>query len=681
MNYAKKKLILIILVILSFAVFFLPAGGAIRPPIAFLNIFYLPGMVFLLLILDEKLTPWDLLFMPLLISPVIVVLLVLGFFAITHSHLLASYLVFALTYIVAIYYILKKKPSEEEEKSNMPLPVVLISAGFALMIAVLYIVNPFLTVRSDSWYHASVVLEILDRGIPPMEPRFPDVPIRYMWIYHLFIATWKMVSGLPVFASLATFNVIGALCFPYLTTRITGFFRSGKRYLILTPIFAIAGLESVSWILWPAGLVRAFFGEVRGIAEVARMLKEIKLNSSDVIQSLHPYGTWMVNLIDKYITITAFSYSLDLFALAFVIFLMGWRSSKRNIGTGLTIAAISAGTLLFHVITGSALILTIIGSGILAFLVYRLIAREYPSSFVEVIAPLSAVVAGALCFEYVASLTAGNVTSNGSILSLIHIGARNIATIALPLLILYCPARRAFSKIFGSEWRRFEPFAFWAAALLALNILVDLPTRNESKLIFPLFILILPPIIWEAIDIISYSSGIKKGLLIAWTVLLFFVPPVLTVRGFLLDKPNKPIERGRFVVSKGERGVFEWIMENTDKYAAIMENNIKCLMPVFAHRRSFFPPPSAINVVGYGGEKVKLYGELKREIFSKKPITTDTIEKLKKVKNDLYIVVWREDVEKNLALRDKFSPFSRWFKKVFSSKDATIYHFERGNTR
>ena len=420
---------------------------------------------------------------------------------------------------------------------------------------------------------------------------------------------------------------------------------------------------------------------VSAVADSILMIKEVDLNSSNVIQFLHPYGTWMVNLIDKFITITAFSYSLDLFALAFIIFIIGWRNGGKNVRAGFITAAIAAGTILFHVITGSVLILTLVGSAILAFIINRFLIKEKGKEFLTATAPISAVAAGLLCFRYVHSLTGGNTSPGGSIHSMLHIGLKNAATIILPLLILYCPAKKAVVKIFRDEWRNFEPYVLWLIPLLVINIFVDLPTVNDSKFIFPLFIILLPPIVWEAIDIIRKSRKTRRILLIGWTFILFFTPPILTVRGFLMDRPVNPIEKRRFIVSNEERALYSWLRENTEIDAVIMENNIDCLMPVFAHRRSFFPPPSAINVNGYRGEKINLYRRIKEKVFSNEPLSIDTIKEIASLKNDVYIVIWPSDVEKNPFLKEKFTPYSNLIKKVYSSNGITVYRVEKSKGR
>ncbi|OQX85852.1 MAG: hypothetical protein B6D63_01310 [Candidatus Latescibacteria bacterium 4484_7] len=674
MNRNNLKALLIITTVISSTIFIIPQGSILQTTTAFFNIFYLPGLVVLLLLFRRRFTSFDLIFMPLLISPIVVTLLTLFFYYTLHSHYAAVKTTILIFYALSLAIAFASKAPEEDREIHLRAETLIVPVMFAALLILMYSINPLLKIRSDAWYHASVTMEILDRGIPPMEPRFADVPIHYMWIYHLFLATWKRVSGLSVFNAMAFFNVVSAFSFPYLIARLTSIYTTKRKYIALTPLFAIAGLESVSWILWPTNLVRAFFGKVRGMEEVTRQLRLIQLNNSDVIQFLHPFKTWMVNLLDKFITITAFSYSLDLFLLAFIIYSIASREGKKGTSAGILICIISVGTLLFHVVTGSVLILTLIGAGILTFLVYKFILKQPVPRFESFTSPLSALIAITICFPYIHDLTRGSSSGN-SLTSFLHVGITNIITIIAPLIILYCPARDALKKIFSKDLNRLLPFSVWIISILILNIFVNLPTVNDSKLIFPMFLLLLPPIVWEIIDRIGAAGGLKKTALILWTLIIFVIPPILTVRGFTLDRLEKPIESSRANLSRGKMKLFEWINNNTDINAVIIENNINCLMPVYAHRRNFFPQPSAMNVYGYSGEKVTLYKSIINGLFSSDSLTEKTIEEMDKIDKNLYIVLWQSDLVKRPELKKRFDAMGNKFKEVYKSEVGVIYKF------
>ncbi len=372
--------------------------------------------------------------------------------------------------------------------------------------------------RSDAWYHASIVNEIFDRGFPPKEPLLPDVPIRYMWIYHLFIASarilmgYDVAPGTAVFPGLALFNIMNALVFPYLVFRLTAFFTTRRRDLVATPIFAISGLASAAWILWPLGLIRAFTGENRGWGELMRLLKDIDLNSHHVIYFLSPFekmspaGNWMINVVDKFITITAFAFVLNLTLLALIVTLsvgFGRRFAPKAFVAMFTIVF---GAILFHVVGGMALAAAVVGSG--ALLALRgLLRRGGPVPVFHTFAlPLAAILAGAAAFPYMLSLTAGSDPGSRPP-SLIHFGLGNLLTIALPLAILFVPARKALREIFSLKTEALTLLAAWIVPLLACNLFINLAARNESKFIFPLFFILFPPIVWKILDGIEESKG------------------------------------------------------------------------------------------------------------------------------------------------------------------------------
>ncbi len=70
-----------------------------------------------------------------------------------------------------------------------------------------------------------------------------------------------------------------------------------------------------------------------------------------------------------------------------------------------------------------------------------------------------------------------------------------------------------------------------------------------------------------------------------------------------------------------------------------------------------------------------MYREIKDNIFSPEPIKDETINKLKSVKNVVYIIVWSSDIERKPYLKEKLYRESNHFNLVFKLKEASIYRF------
>lgn len=669
-SHSARRLIAAVLFTSAISLF-LKLPPWLGAPFGFLQAFYLPGLVFILFAGDRERSPLDDFYLPILISPILLSLLTIGFHGLTGSLGASLKLTMLLVYILLALAVVTGRFGRTGKDLPVPPSILLVSILFAGIVASAYIANRFLLSYTDAWYHTSVVNEIIDRGIPPLEPRLPDSPIRYMWIYHLFIAAWSRLSGLGTPGSLAVFNVVNAFAFPYLIARLTAFFTERRRYIVTSPLLAMAGLQSASWIFWPVMLLRALVGEVRGSEEIARILAGIRVNSSDVIHFLSPAYTWMVSLQDKFLTITPFNFSLNLFLLGFILALGRDFFARERLKAASFMLLVMLGAFLFHVITGTALILTAIGAGMLLALLKLLKKVNQPLTYSYTYIPAAAAVAGAIGLPYFLSLAGGSV--GGGPARYLHPGFKNILTIGAPLVILFVPAKAVLERILKRESSEFLMLGAWIAGLLALNAFVDLPYRNESKLVFPFFLLVTPPLAWEIYGGLAKAGRLRLSLLSAALVLLFFVPAFMTVRGFILERPEAQVEVRRFAVTDEEGDAFEWIRDNTGIDAVIIENNTYALMPVHAHRRGFTIVPVAVEVLGYDAEKTARYARIRDSLFSGEPLEAGTLEFLEGMDMDIYLVVWKEDLEERPFMKEKLRAYPDLFSPVFGNPAGSVY--------
>lgn len=641
----------------------------------FLQVFVLPGLIFSYLFLGTGFSRTDRSFFSILISPILISLMIIAVTVLTGDIYSSVKVTLAMLYffLVAII-VLRRKSRAADDDAGMPWQVLAVAFIFAGIILFSYLYNSFLLLRSDSWYHASVINEVAKRGIPPMEPWLADFPIKYMWLYHLFNAVWMKLSGLPLFWAMGIFNVVTAFVFPYLIARYISCFTDKKYLIISASILALAGLESVSWIMVPVGLLRTMFGEVRGMVEIQRMLSAMVINGSHVIHTLTPYGSWMVNLYDKFITVTAFSYSLNLFLGALILVLNRRFLLESRVRASIAIFTLVLGAILFHAVTGTALVMTIIGACILLVIFGRYLLKDTPGFEVKYIPMAAAFLAAVLSLPYVLSLGGGAGGEGSNVFSEhLHLGIMSIITIALPMLVLFFPARTALRKLIGRRDYRAAVLICWSVALLMIAIVINLPTVNDSKLIFPLFLIIGPPIYIEIIEKIRGSSGLKKVLIVFSVIMLFFVPPVLTFRGFIIQRADTDIMLRRDDITADDKRFFEWIRKNTPDDALIIENNSYHLVPVFADRRNLYSTQGVIRVLGYGGEKMEMYGKIQASLFGEDGFSEETILEMGRIDSKLYIALWRVELEACPWLSARFSEDSKYFKQVFASDRVSLY--------
>jgi hypothetical protein len=650
------------------------APAALRIAGGLIMSFYLPGFLFFYFLGDSRRPALDNLFLPLLVSPILVALLLYALFLITGSLHSSTELIVLIVAIITVVSLILRRPIHSDDAAPVPRTILIMCLAYGGLLLFAYLSNRFLLIRSDAWYHLSVANEVINRGIPLHDPWYANEPIRYMWIYHLFIAGFVNLSGLPLPIAMGIFNAINAFIFPYLVARLTALFRREPRYVLGTPLFAISGIQSVSWIFWPTVLVRAFFGEVKGWAEVSRIVQDINLNGNRVIWFLTPFGTLMVNLVDKFFVITAFNYTLNLFLLCFVLILSAEINVKSVARMAVSAFFVMLGAFLFHIIIGTILILTVIGSGMLLAAVWLLRSRkrEWPSLVHSLIVPVTAALAGAAGLPYLMSLASDPQTGN-SIRDNLHIGFKSMLTIAIPLAVLYMPFRAAVRKMLAFENNRYRIFAAWLVTLVVLCVVVNIPAGNESKIIFPLFLLLTPLIAWEIIDAIHGSRGIRRLAIVLGIGIVFCFVPIMTVRGFFLEKPMIPREVRRAATSPGEREIFAWIAGHTPLDAVIMEGNDYAWMPVYAKRRDFFALQSDVDLLGYNDEETDRSSRIQDNFFSDAPVAKEDIDFLRSRQLKVFVVVWREDSERIPQLAAKFSNAPDWFREVYENSAGTIY--------
>jgi hypothetical protein len=677
MKIRGQQVLFLLSLLIAVAASLLPSPVAVRIPLYFFLLFYIPGLALLALVGDPERPPTDDLFLPLLLSPPLVVSIVVG------AHSLGLTLGDAMRYSPIVFPLIlfavsiARPPSDRTIQPQMRgWWILLTPVLFAGTIALMYASNTLLLSRSDAWTHACYINEIIDRGIPPMEPCLPDTPLHYMWSYHLFVASFIRTSGTGTFQAMGAFNVVVAFVFPYLIARIAALFTTSRRHVALVPLFAIAGLESACWIMWPLNFLTVLFGSVKGADEVSRILGKVALHSPDIIQSLRSNWTWMVSTLDKFLTITVFGYTMDLFLLGFLVVVTAAGAKSRWLRSFLLMIFLIASTCAFHIVTGIALALTAAGSG-LAYCVLAFTRWRDPAwRFHGLLVPMASIVALAAISPYVLSLMPGK-SGGAGLLENVQLGTTSLLTIIAPLVILFPFALASIRKI-SSDFRGIRmTLGIWILTLIPFNIIIDLPGVNESKLIFPLFLLLVIPLSVELIDRFSDRRRRIRILSLSAAFVLFAVPSILTMRGFLLARPKTVEEARRNEISEEDKTTFRWITSNTPADAVMIERNDYRLMPVLTHRRNFFPDRQIIKTMGYGGAKIERLAEIRDRFFSCDPMEDEDIVFISQIGKHYFVLLWSEDVALLPCLEQKYSDQPEFFEMVYESRQLKIFEVRR----
>ena len=242
------------------------------------------------------------------------------------------------------------------------------------------------------------------------------------------------------------------------------------------------------------------------MAEIRRIIANTTINGAEVIRFLTPTGTWQVNWSDKFLTITAFNYSLNLFLTFLILVLNGSFLARNRIRSTVTLVVIVLGTMLFHVVTGIVLLCCVIVSLVFLYLGSRYIYRERQPLSRYYVLLFTIILVSAVALPYFFSLVTRSGDAQGSggggiFHDRFHVGGRSILTILLPLSVLLFPAREAFKRLFSGVDHVSRTMIAWIICLLFFCIFINIGIVGEKKFIYFLFLVIGPPIYLSLIHI------------------------------------------------------------------------------------------------------------------------------------------------------------------------------------
>ena len=452
----------------------------------------------------------------------------------------------------------------------------------AAFVALPPLFDPWVRIRVDTWVHGALVWEIAQHGVPPVDPRFIGMHLNYVWFYNLFIAQLTVLRGQDPFVFMAIQNVIDlALVIAVvwqLAWALWGTARAAKGTLLLF----VLGLNAGAWLLWPLNLLRALHGEVRGMAEVRRIVAHTHVAGTDILYVIAAPFAHMVNFWDKFSLGTPIGY-------AYLLMLVLWWALARWLaGEGprwlLVGALAAAGQQLFHGVVGMSVIPVATGALVLAALLRTRIAW-LPDPKRMVAFGVCMLAGFAACVPYTRSISAGwDQHKSGLQHSFFHVSwempwtvatACGIAAaLALPALRRAAAERRAFAA-----W-----LACWALGMFAFAMVVHLPESNEHKFVWPLFAalaLLGGATFLDAWDALRVRvSAVPAFALFA---LVFVVPQVAFLQGYLFDPANASAEA--LNPRPGETALYRWMQDSTRTDVVFLDANNRDLVNVLGRRR------------------------------------------------------------------------------------------------
>lgn len=466
------------------------------------------------------------------------------------------------------------------------------SLAACAFVAIPMLLSEWARVRSDSWVHAGIVWEILERGLPPQDPRFAGLPLNYVWFYNFFLALLGALRpGSSPFTHIVTANTCWMATLVWLGFAVAWTLHrtpaAARRALPLL----LTGLNAGALMLWPLWLLRAMRGEVRGMAEMQRIAANSEWNGIAVMRELSAPFAYMVNSWDKFMVGTALGYAYLLMVLALWAALR-WLTDDRTPASGrpaawrwlLVVASAAAGMMLFHSVVGLSAIPVSLGASLLLFgLALREPRLGAPRRYLLLVTAFAAGLAATL--PYFRSISRGWDSGTSGVqhqfLHLTYAMPWTLVTACGLVLWLAWPtlARFVRERSVGGTWT-----IAWLAGMTAFACIVHLPEDNEFKFVWMVFV---PLAMLAAGSAHERLAAVQRRVGPAAAGVLVFValalPSLLLWRGFLIDRGGDTA--AETVRSAGDAACYAWIRDRTPRIAVFLDHHSRDVLLVEGRRR------------------------------------------------------------------------------------------------
>lgn len=411
------------------------------------------------------------------------------------------------------------------------------------LVAALLIGVAWLPPRADGWFHAGVVLQVAERGLPPEDPWFAGLRLLYFWGTHAWAALWLVLAPqTSVWTPLIALNLSAAAATLWAVVALARALGADARVAGLASVLTVVAWTPFGWL---QVVGRAIVGEVRGWPEVVRIVESgidplsFMLASGQLHASMAFHG-------DKALVITPFGMGLALFVLGLLALCSVWREPRH----GWALAVIVASALFAHTVVGYVLVMLCLVCA--AVLLWNALRRS-PLAWTRSSAMAAAALVPALILSpYLIAITAGKRGQLG-----LGISRESVGTALFGVGLSLVAA--------AWWWRRPRPGA--APVLIATIVLtvlalgLRLPESNQSKFFNLLALACVAPAAMTMHAWVDAARGAARGLRWGTSALLLLPTPLLSLWGFASERGQSSMSWHRPSESAVE--MFTWAREHT----------------------------------------------------------------------------------------------------------------------
>jgi hypothetical protein len=476
-------------------------------------------------------------------------------------------------------------------------------------------------IYSDGWTHSGIVRAIEVAGVPPLDPGFAGVPLQYAWIYHTFVAGAHAATGVDVYVLMALLASIALAAVVLCAGSIAaGMDRSAVAW---TLVLLLLGMNAVFPLFLPVVLGRAFTGEVRGMAEVARQFDLWPLQSERTGVFLRGLGGEDF-FLDKFMVATPFALSLGAMTAWLACFrrwIDGGSRSELVLGALLTLAAG-----LMHPVVGLHLGAI---SGLL-FVLFLLARRDSPGLMGRVLPWGIAVFVGLLpVVLYTRSIIGGSGGTH-------HEFPMDIT----PLKILGYASCLGLGLFFGARplrrmLRGSDAESAWALALLAafaVALLVRLPGPSAFFTVDKFaYLAWIPLAITAGPAFASFLSSRSRPAVAAIALLLFLPVNGLMFASRIADPQNH-------VRQPWDRTTYTWLKGNSPANAVLLTPAADWETAQFVGRDQYYSHGHPSVQLGYDLGEIAARSALVDRVFRTGTLSAEDRARLLALGRPVYIV-------------------------------------------
>jgi hypothetical protein len=523
---------------------------------------------------------------------------------------------------------------EPNEPVTVPRSAVAWAATLAAILIAIPLLNPFILVRSDSWLHGGIVMELLTRGMPPEDPRMAGLGLNYVWFFNLFIALLTGWRGQDPFFFMTLFNAATGFATVALVAVIAQRLWNRAQATLGAVALLTLGLNAGAYLLWPLILVKLVVGKVQGGDEFARIAADFAPGTTRILYSLSAPFAEMVSFLDKLTEGTALAFAY-LQMIVFLWAMVRWFGDRRR--DALAVAACAAaGMMFFHSVVG----LSVLPVGLAVLAIAWLGRSRWPwlPRRAEVLALGAATLAGlVIALPYTRSITAGWAPEKSGLAH--HFLSFNTLfpwTLATSCCFPLWFARRPLLAAWRERRMPHLLLAAFAALMIGFACVVNLPERNFVKFVFECFV---PLVLLGApafVDFVGHLWRTRRGVAAVALPLLFAVPTLATIHGDLADPERLTSPRLRS--SSGETAMDDWIQGSTPPEAVFVDRGFRDLLMVKARRRLYLGTDLPPERAAFPVSEMRARQHTMADLYGTLADSVTTVERLRALGRPIYVL-------------------------------------------